>query len=657
MAARKTRAAAKADEESTSPSTGFQDNPLNPKDKVLNQESDDDQEQVEESPDDMARPKSRKGGKNGAKRKATKKAKVTLTPETTPEVETVEPTPALIVEEDGFNPAAMPMLRSPKKDVEAESTVVEEPLAEDPTSKARPATPEAKLVRMTRRQLALAEAIPASVPTIEEPLNNHPEPEPVATVEEAILAVEAVEELATPAEEPSTALPQESEAAHKASPSVQSPAAFSNTPPLMETPTEHPIDALDALEDTLDEVDKIIPGLDLPASSTQAHPTRPKAAKAKTSESRSIKASSLSTLKPTAEKKELAAKKPLARSDSVKTKATPKIATTTQPSATSTLRASAAVPSNGTSSLARSNSVRTTKPLVKSSSTLGRSTSTKARPASMIAPETVTGPDTKKPEAAKHRPISVQFPTPPPATKSSKPPTQATFKLPGEDVAAKLKQAKEERLKRMEAKEAEKKEAKPRPTIRKPVPVKDKENVSGSGLKRSSTVTSTSTKRTSMVADRTKRTSMLGGTLGAGVSIPPPKRSSVAAENDQKAFSSSLSMPKQRTAAAGTTTLPAANTSAKRLSTMSSSTSLKSRNVSGATGSTNGNKGKEAFNRGEKTSDVLEREKREKDESMKKARADAAERGRQASRDWAEKERQKKAAAARRVSAAAVSAV
>jgi len=62
--------------------------------------------------------------------------------------------------------------------------------------------------------------------------------------------------------------------------------------------------------------------------------------------------------------------------------------------------------------------------------------------------------------ASKRRPISMSFPTPPPPSKSSKPPTQATFQLPGEAIAAKLKAQKEERLKREEQGEVVKK---PRP--------------------------------------------------------------------------------------------------------------------------------------------------------------------------------------------------
>ncbi|KAF1955534.1 hypothetical protein CC80DRAFT_594277 [Byssothecium circinans] len=68
--------------------------------------------------------------------------------------------------------------------------------------------------------------------------------------------------------------------------------------------------------------------------------------------------------------------------------------------------------------------------------------------------------------ASKRRPISMSFPTPPPAQKSTRAPTKATFQLSGEAVAAKLKAQKEERLKR----EAEAGPAKPRPISMPPPP-------------------------------------------------------------------------------------------------------------------------------------------------------------------------------------------
>jgi hypothetical protein len=563
-------------------------------------------------------------------------------------------------------------------------------------AEARQISPEAKPVRMTRRQLAMAESAQEPEPSPrmdtvnEETANNTPqEAEPIATKEEAALAVDAAEEVTSLVGESSsapkitTSVVQEEaseDTTAAASPSASSDAAterpslqplsttISLSPSLSQSHSEDPIEALDALEDAIDEVGKIIPGLDSPLSPEKPRPTKSSASKPRAVPSRTIKAPSASNSKIPAEK----TTSTLGRSTSVRTKTASKIASTTQPSVVSRTRVPTAAASSSTNPLARSTSVKTTNPLAKSTSTLTRSTSTRPRPSSMIAPKSdaTSGPEAKKPDylAAKRRPISVQFPTPPPAAKSSKPPTQATFKLSGDDVAAKLKQAKEERLKRMEAAAAEKKEikARPAPTIRKPAevkptatskarlstagvePVKDKENITNGGLKRSSTVTGASsngTKRSSVIADRTKRSSVIGAAPGA--SIPSLKRSSIAAENGQKAFSSSLSMPKR--SAPVNTAAPSANTSAKRLSSVASSTASlggKSRSVSGASGPTASNKGKDVFNRDKLEKDAREKERREKDEAMKKARADAAERGRQASRDWAEKQKKAKSAAA-----------
>jgi hypothetical protein len=65
--------------------------------------------------------------------------------------------------------------------------------------------------------------------------------------------------------------------------------------------------------------------------------------------------------------------------------------------------------------------------------------------------------------AAKRRPISMSFPTPPPLVKSKKPVTTSNFTLPGEAVAAKLKAQRLERQKREEEEAAKKREFKARP--------------------------------------------------------------------------------------------------------------------------------------------------------------------------------------------------
>ena len=57
-------------------------------------------------------------------------------------------------------------------------------------------------------------------------------------------------------------------------------------------------------------------------------------------------------------------------------------------------------------------------------------------------------------------------------------------------------------------------------------------------------------------------------------------------------------------------------------------------------------KGKEAFSRPKNEIAAREKERREKEEAAKKARIEAAERGRLASREWAEKQKARKAAEA-----------
>jgi hypothetical protein len=64
-------------------------------------------------------------------------------------------------------------------------------------------------------------------------------------------------------------------------------------------------------------------------------------------------------------------------------------------------------------------------------------------------------------------------------------------------------------------------------------------------------------------------------------------------------------------------------------------------NTAGATKPAAKVAGREVYGRTKLVREKMEQEKREKEEAAKKARADAAERGRQASRDWAEKQRLK----------------
>lgn len=269
--------------------------------------------------------------------------------------------------------------------------------------------------------------------------------------------------------------------------------------------------------------------------------------------------------------------------------------------------------------------------------------------------------------------------------KSAKAPTKSNFSLPGEAYAAKMKAQREERQKKEEAEAAKKRtEFKARPVPK---------SVSGAGVKaRVSSVlpreTATSRARMSLMATKDrgegkennvgaanskKVISGSAGALRAGSSVV---RKSIAPSTTQ----SRLSVTKTRTgpaAAAASPTAPAtgakkstvpANSSAVRQNTTNYPASSKTRQsgvrptlspVKAGSGSealvsdtisaaasvttTKGtSKGKEVFNRGKIAEEELLRQKREKEEAAKKARAAAAERGRLASREWAEKQRKKK---------------
>nr|OQO30682.1 hypothetical protein B0A51_01957 [Rachicladosporium sp. CCFEE 5018] len=230
---------------------------------------------------------------------------------------------------------------------------------------------------------------------------------------------------------------------------------------------------------------------------------------------------------------------------------------------------------------------------------------------------------------SKPRPISLSFPTPPPPPKSKKPATKSTFQLPGEAVAARLKAAREERLKqdagsgersarsvsgttdtRTERKPTFKARPVPdmlkkTPSVRHTAASRARESIAGGtmlppstsgGLKRSSTTTGA----------RQRPMSMHQAPVGLQISKRPTPRPSTAAESaqDSKRITSTISV----------------------------------------VGGKSVNKGKEVFDRVANAKASAEKDKKEKEENAKRARAEAAERSRQMSREWAEKRKAKKAA-------------
>lgn len=240
-----------------------------------------------------------------------------------------------------------------------------------------------------------------------------------------------------------------------------------------------------------------------------------------------------------------------------------------------------------------------------------------ARPSNVESKRMTTRATIATVSRAKPKRISSIHRAPFQPTKSTKPPTRSNFELPGEAVARKLKEQREERLKREEVEPAKKPVLRSRPArlsqppvvrqtttskarlslaktdFKKASPLRQRASVDGT--KRVSTVSQTTRTRPSLSAHTTGATGLRLSTIGSTphvIGVPGPSRGPIAA---------------------------------------SDAAQLKLR-------------GKEVFNRNRVELDERERARKEKEEAARKARAEAAERGRIASREWAEKQRMKKMA-------------
>ncbi|KAK3673722.1 hypothetical protein LTR78_006275 [Recurvomyces mirabilis] len=256
-------------------------------------------------------------------------------------------------------------------------------------------------------------------------------------------------------------------------------------------------------------------------------------------------------------------------------------------------------------------STATTQPAVKrvisGSSSLNKSTNEPREKKEVVIPH------------SKPRPMSVSFPTPPPPPKSRKAPTTSSFQLPGEAIAAKLKAAREERMKEAQPEEEKKPAFKARP-----VPA---------GLKKASSVRQTTASR---VRESAVGGASTGGTHKRANSVMTSSTIRPLQAPTTKPALPALNVTKPRASTAmANLTQPR---SSLRTSTIGTAPILGQRVPSGKGTS----KGKEVFNRAALAKDTAVKEKREKEEAAKKARTAASERGRQASREWAEKQKMKK---------------
>ncbi|KAK5697316.1 hypothetical protein LTR97_007453 [Elasticomyces elasticus] len=234
---------------------------------------------------------------------------------------------------------------------------------------------------------------------------------------------------------------------------------------------------------------------------------------------------------------------------------------------------------------------------------------------------------------SKPRPVSLSFPTPPPPPKSKKAPTVSTFQLPGEAVAARLKAARDERAPKIEEAETVKKpafKARPvpasltrAPSIKPTVSSRARESILAPGA---TPATSTAHKRaqSTITSSTGPRASLRGGPLAdLSIARQRPRPSTAMAGTGAPRASVGISGLRN-----GDMAPPSAPARGGRVASAGTS------------------KGKEVFQRAAANKAAEEKERKLKEEAAKQARKEASERGRVLSREWAERQKAKKAAAA-----------
>lgn len=202
--------------------------------------------------------------------------------------------------------------------------------------------------------------------------------------------------------------------------------------------------------------------------------------------------------------------------------------------------------------------------------------------------------------------------------KSTKPPTKSTFELPGEAVSRRKKEAHEARVKAQEEEERKRREFKAKPL-------------------RKSTVPNVAPRDT--VASRARQ-SRIGLENMEDGNLSVAKRGSVGAHRPsiQQLKLANMSAPRAPGPKEGLTRKPSTK------SGPSMSGLHLQRTVSDKEVLVQRQRAKEIYSRDARMAEDMEREKQEREASARRAREEAAERGRQASRDWAEKQRTKKLA-------------
>ncbi|KAL9006760.1 MAG: hypothetical protein Q9188_000538 [Gyalolechia gomerana] len=239
----------------------------------------------------------------------------------------------------------------------------------------------------------------------------------------------------------------------------------------------------------------------------------------------------------------------------------------------------------------------------------------------------------EKASAAAKKRISSVHKAPFVPAKSTKPPTRSNFELPGEAVARKLKEAREGRIRREEEGEPKKPAFKARPVRLSQAPVVKP--------------TATSRARISMARGEIPAPSAVKEATLKPKTTPRPSAVSAASVGERL---STLSVSKRpapapaNSSARVTRGLKDGPTDTKVVTAKPAMQSTVRQSISNTDAAQLKAKGKEVFNRGKVEQDERDRMRKDKEEAAKKARAEAAERGRIASREWAEKQKAKKMA-------------
>ncbi|KAF9870139.1 hypothetical protein CkaCkLH20_12373 [Colletotrichum karsti] len=205
----------------------------------------------------------------------------------------------------------------------------------------------------------------------------------------------------------------------------------------------------------------------------------------------------------------------------------------------------------------------------------------------------------------------------PQRTRSTKAPTRPNFELPGERISQRKREEQQAKLKAEEERQRQRREFKARPI---------KANLNSASYPRETA---------------TSRARQGKGSEPVEVEQSPPKRSSIlGTPRTPLTRSGSIRSPQSR--GRGISQATTASEASRATSTSTSSMSGKRSTLSAEELEQQKLKGRAVFQRDNCYVEDKERERREREINAKLAREQAAERSRQASREWAEKQRQRR---------------